>query len=187
MMMRLWISVAAATLMTAVTLTAASAGGEAAQAAFGALASELGVSEGEFTLARFDDVTWADGCLGAPEPDESCDQASVDGHVVWIAVGSDAYRYHTNLDGSSLRLSAGPFSATDVDTAPLPAGSTLREPPDVPPDGLGPGATGNAGLAIDAKHSNPSVALAVAATVLLLLIAQRAPVAGRNISSPTER
>jgi hypothetical protein len=139
MMKRLWVPATVAMMATALFLATALAGGEAAQAAFGALATELGVSESGFTLARFEDVTWEDGCLGTPEPDESCVQGTVDGHVVWIAVGSDAYRYHTDLDGSLLRLAAGPFPAAGVGAASLPTGATLREPPDVPQGGPGPG------------------------------------------------
>lgn len=180
MMKRLWIPAAVAMMATALLLTTALAGGEAAQAAFGALATELGVSESGFTLARFEDVTWEDGCLGVAEPGESCVQGTVDGHVVWIAVGSDAYRYHTNLDGSLLRLAAGPFPAADVGAASLPTGATLLEPPDVPPDGPGPAGTGSAGLARNEVSPGVRVPATLIVSALILLVLARRATAPEN-------
>lgn len=81
-MKRLWIPSTVAMMAMALFLATTLAGGEVAQAAFGALATESGESESGFTLAGFEDVTWEDGCLGAPEPDESCVQGTLDGHVI---------------------------------------------------------------------------------------------------------
>ena len=76
-------------------------------------------------LVRSEAVTWSDGCLGAAEPGEQCTQALVPGWALWLAVGDQAYRYHTD-DTNIVRFGAGPLPLAEVAAAPLPAGATPR-------------------------------------------------------------
>lgn len=52
--------------------------------------------------------TWPDACLGAPTADEICGQVVTPGYQITLAVHGDAYQYHTNGDGSAMRLVAAP-------------------------------------------------------------------------------
>lgn len=52
--------------------------------------------------------TWPDACLGAPNADELCSQVVTPGYAITLTVHGDAYRYHTNGDGSAMRLVAAP-------------------------------------------------------------------------------
>ena len=71
-------------------------------------------------------MTWNDACLGAAAAGEACAQVLTDEFVVWLTVEPDAYRYHTNADGSAVRLGDGPLPAASVDAAALPAGASSR-------------------------------------------------------------
>lgn len=76
-------------------------------------------------LVRSEAVTWSDGCLGAAEPGEQCTQALVPGWALWLAVGDEAYRYHTD-DTNIVRFGAGPLPLAEVAADPLPAEATPR-------------------------------------------------------------
>lgn len=52
--------------------------------------------------------TWPDACLGAATAEEICAQVVTPGYAITLAVHGDAYRYHTNSDGSVMRLVAAP-------------------------------------------------------------------------------
>ena len=51
---------------------------------------------------------WPDACLGAPTADEICGQVVTPGYQLTLTVHGNAYRYHTNGDGSVMRLVAAP-------------------------------------------------------------------------------
>lgn len=52
--------------------------------------------------------TWPDACLGAPNADELCGQVVTPGYQIALTVHGDAYQYHTNGDGSAMRLVVAP-------------------------------------------------------------------------------
>ncbi|WP_052754394.1 hypothetical protein [Calothrix sp. 336/3] len=63
----------------------------------GVLASQLMISE-------YNQTTWRNGCLGAARPGEFCTQALVPGWQVVATDGNQAWTYHTNSQGRSVRL-----------------------------------------------------------------------------------
>ncbi len=74
------------------------------------LASELGVNMNQVEVVLIDAVTWPDACLGKPDPAELCAAAETPGYRVTLLATGDTYVYHTNADGSSVRLAEGPAS-----------------------------------------------------------------------------
>jgi autotransporter family porin len=76
-------------------------------------------------IARAEAVTWSDGCLGVLTPGVACTLALVEGYVAWVTAGTQGYRYHTNLDGSSVLLGAT-IDADVISTSPLPEGALPR-------------------------------------------------------------
>jgi hypothetical protein len=64
------------------------------------LAAETGRPQSDFSLVRFEEVTWPDGCLGLAKPGTACTQALVPG---WLAVFRDSA-------GKEFRYRAGPGS-----------------------------------------------------------------------------
>lgn len=113
------------------------------------LAERFDVDASGVDVTRLAAVTWNDACLGAADADELCAQVLTDGWVIWISDGSEVFRYHTNLDGSALRLAASGLTLDDASSAELPEGAVGRpserpEPFEEEPDGpvlvLKPGA-----------------------------------------------
>lgn len=51
---------------------------------------------------------WPDACLGAATGEEICGQVVTPGYAMTLTVHSDPYLYHTNGDGSVMRLVAAP-------------------------------------------------------------------------------
>ena len=119
-----------------ISTSSAHAKGDPENAALEDLANRTGVSTGELDVARLAAVTWNDACLGLAADDEACAQALTDGWVIWLNDGASLIRYHTNLDGSSLRSVAATVGLADLIEAPLPAGATARPLtlPDTPQD-----------------------------------------------------
>lgn len=104
------------------------------------LAERSDVDASEVDVTRLDAATWNDACLGAAEADELCAQVLTDGWVIWISDGSGVFRYHTNLDGSALRLAASGLTLDEASSAKLPEGAVGRpterpEPFEEEPDG----------------------------------------------------
>jgi hypothetical protein len=125
---RLAVIVGAGLLLLTLLVAALAPGAAHAQAPDGVvsaaqadLGERLGVDPAGIELLRSEAVTWNDGCLWAAEADELCTQALVNGFVVWLSGGDDAYRYHTNASGSVVRLAESmiplshlPVAAFDV-------------------------------------------------------------------------
>jgi hypothetical protein len=76
----------------------------AAKAAQVALAGELNVSANQTEVVQVEDAVWPDGCLGLGKPDEMCMQVLISGFKVILRSGGKLYEYHTNQDGTNLRL-----------------------------------------------------------------------------------
>jgi hypothetical protein len=117
---------AALAFLFLISASSAHAKGDPENAALEDLANRTGVSTGELDVARLAAVTWNDACLGLAADDEACAQALTDGWVIWLNDGASLIRYHTNLDGSSLRSVAATVGLADLLEAPLPTGATPR-------------------------------------------------------------
>jgi hypothetical protein len=63
------------------------------------LAAEQGVDVTEVDLIDSGPVTWSDGSLGCPDPDQMYTQALVDGSRVVLAIGGTEYHFHAGPDG----------------------------------------------------------------------------------------
>lgn len=129
---------AALAFLSVISASPARAEGDPENAALEDLASRTGVSTGELDVARLAAVTWNDACLGLAAADEACLQALTDGWVIWLNDGARLIRYHTNLDGSSLRSVEAIVDLADLRETPLPAGATPRQltSPDSPGQAL---------------------------------------------------
>lgn len=68
------------------------------------LAQTLGVAPDAISVVAEEAVEWPDACLGAPQTDEMCAQVITPGFQVTLAADGQEYLYHTNADGSQLRL-----------------------------------------------------------------------------------
>ena len=87
----------------------------AAAAAQQALVTTLGVSAADVQITSVEIRQWRNGCLELEVPDEMCTQAIVPGYLVILKANGQTYTYHTDQDGSRLRLAPA--------SAPTPASS----------------------------------------------------------------
>jgi len=71
---------------------------------------EIQSEANDITLSGATPFDWPDGCLGVPQGDELCTQAIVPGYEILFFARGVEFVYHTNLDGTSLRLRT-PFDA----------------------------------------------------------------------------
>jgi len=79
-----------------------------------ALAEELGVDAGTIAVTLWESVNWPDACLGVPDPLELCAAVVTPGYRVFLELQGTEYEYHTNQDGTSVRLApAAPPAAVD--------------------------------------------------------------------------
>lgn len=69
-------------------------------------ASRAGVSTRELRIVDYNQRTWRNGCLELPQPDELCTQALVPGWQVVVSHSRQRWIYHTDKNGSSLRLAS---------------------------------------------------------------------------------
>jgi len=68
------------------------------------LAERFGAAEVD--ILGVDPMMWGDSCLHMPEPDEMCSDVIVPGYLVTAGDGEHTWEYHTNQDGSELRVLA---------------------------------------------------------------------------------
>lgn len=66
----------------------------ATEAAVTDLAASEGVDAGEIEVVTAEDVTWSDGALGCPEPDQMYTQALIPGYRIVLEVDSQEVHYH---------------------------------------------------------------------------------------------
>ena len=83
------------------------------------LSRRQGVPENKFNILSYGQRTWRNGCLEVAKPNEFCTQAFVNGWEVIVFDGNQKWVYHTNLNGSSLRL-ANANIPTNKQTVNLP-------------------------------------------------------------------
>ena len=62
------------------------------------LARRLKVSEDPIEVLEVEKVTWPDGSLGCPQPDQMYTQALVEGHRIVLGHGERAFLYHSGGD-----------------------------------------------------------------------------------------
>ena len=79
------------------------------------LAERLGIDVELVSVVSFQNVTWADGCIGVHFPDALCSQALVDGFLMKLSAEGETYRYHGADNGT--------FVATDFEE-----GAIIRDP-----------------------------------------------------------
>ena len=68
------------------------------------IASDLGIREGIVIVMTAYERTWSNGCLDLQRPDEICTDALVQGYEVTAEAQGRQFIYHTNEDGSVLRI-----------------------------------------------------------------------------------
>lgn len=73
-----------------------------------ALMQELQIEADAIEVVSVEAVEWPDACLGVTNPDEMCAQVITPGYRVILDADGRAYEYHTNEDGSSIRLAEAP-------------------------------------------------------------------------------
>lgn len=82
-----------------------------------ALAAQLGIPVDSINVVKFEAVDWPNACLGVESPDAACAEVITPGYRVILLVGAVQYPYHTNADGSQVRLAG----ALPTSEAPLPS------------------------------------------------------------------
>jgi hypothetical protein len=69
-----------------------------------ALSAGTGVPVAEIDVVAAEDKEWSDACLGLAEPDEMCAQVLTSGWEVTARAQGQAYVFHTNKDGTEVRM-----------------------------------------------------------------------------------
>ena len=94
------------------------------------------INPNRLKIISYSQQTWPNGCLGLPKPGEFCTQALVEGWRVVVANSDKEWIYHTNANGSSLRLAntnftndEGASEISDGNTIPPVVISTSELPP----------------------------------------------------------
>lgn len=72
------------------------------------LAMQLGIPFDDVQMIAHEAVTWPDACLGKPDPVELCAPAQTPGYRITLAANGATYVYHTNEDGTNVRLAEAP-------------------------------------------------------------------------------
>lgn len=72
------------------------------------LMQQLQVDADEIEIVSVEAVEWPDACLGVYNEDELCAQVITPGYRVILEAEGRTYEYHTNADGTSIRLAEGP-------------------------------------------------------------------------------
>lgn len=68
------------------------------------LAQLLGLTRNNILIQMVQAAKWSDSCLGLGRPEESCAQQITGGYLVVLQADGVEYAYHTNTDGTVLRL-----------------------------------------------------------------------------------
>ncbi len=70
------------------------------------LAQRLNVDPDTITLVSVEHVDWPNGCLGIQQPGVMCAMVITPGYKVVLEADGKQYEYHTNEDGSTVRLAS---------------------------------------------------------------------------------
>jgi len=99
------------------------------------LAQLLGLTRNNILIHLVQAVQWTDSCLGLGAPNESCLQQTTEGYLVVLQADGVEYAYHTNADGTVLRLvqsvPAGSGPAVEVARVVLAGQLGLSDPAQV--------------------------------------------------------
>ncbi len=68
------------------------------------LAEDIKIDEGKILVMTAFEKEWSDSCLGLGGPAESCLMAITPGYEVTMQAEGKTYIYHTNTDGTAVRL-----------------------------------------------------------------------------------
>ena len=71
------------------------------------LVKRLGIDPDLIQLVSVEHVDWPDGCMGIHSPGVMCTMVIIPGYKVVLEVNGTQYEYHTNEDGSVVRLVGG--------------------------------------------------------------------------------
>lgn len=80
---------------------------EDVQAAVAAEAKRAGVDASQVEIAGYADVTWTDGSIGCPQPDQMYTMALVPGHQLILSVDGQVASYHA-AEGKEFAYCANP-------------------------------------------------------------------------------
>lgn len=58
------------------------------------LAARLDIDGADIEVVAYEPVTWRDGSLGCPQPDQMYTQALVDGYMIQLRAAGETYNYH---------------------------------------------------------------------------------------------
>ncbi len=68
------------------------------------LAEQINVDPSVITVVSVEAVDWPDGCLGVQTPGVMCTMVITSGYRVILEANGKQYEYHTNANGSAVRL-----------------------------------------------------------------------------------
>ncbi len=69
-----------------------------------ALSAETGAAVDDIEVVEAEQKEWSDACLGLAEEDEMCAQVITPGWEVTLRAEGETYVFHTNEDGSAVRM-----------------------------------------------------------------------------------
>ena len=67
------------------------------------ISESMGVAAETIEIKNVEQMEWPDGCLGLPEGDEVCTQATVQGWLLTFTIDGQDYKYRVNQDGTVIR------------------------------------------------------------------------------------
>jgi len=67
------------------------------------VSEQLGVPVESMQIETIEKMDWPDGCLGLPEPGETCTQAITPGWLVAFSADGQRYRFRVNETGTVIR------------------------------------------------------------------------------------
>jgi hypothetical protein len=76
------------------------------------LAGQLDVPPDDIRVVSSEQVDWPDGCLGVQSMGVICAQVVTPGYKIVLEAVDQFYEYHTNLDGSLVKLASAPDAPT---------------------------------------------------------------------------
>jgi hypothetical protein len=89
---------------------------DAVRLALDALAIQLGIGKNEITINQITQKDFTNGCLEIAEPGTACTEAIVPGYVIDLTAAGTRYVFHTNMDGTVIKMKeTGPSTGLSVD------------------------------------------------------------------------
>lgn len=82
------------------------------------IAKKEGISPESIEITNYNQHTWNNGCMGVGEPGQICTQALVSGWIITASDGNQNWVYHTNSNGSILRLASSDNNSNNLVNLP---------------------------------------------------------------------